>query len=261
MGLLPSHYPDSRRRKPSRKKSSLGFGAKLFLLLGVASLCYFGCRRGSQAASFLPSLDSQGNARRDLKEFNHGIDTSLNGGDLSKDFPTPGLTTFPATSNARRLLVATHSRLGWYELDTGKLTIIHEGEGVYYGGFPGNEVDREGSPTMVWVVSRPHNWHPTTSKEWLYQLNAATGELMRKVPLASRFTHDTVRHGDKIYVADTGEGHILELKFPSMMLERRMELFTLKEHVNTLAPTGNGTMWAMLHNLGPVRKMEKYYMV
>jgi hypothetical protein len=30
-----------------------------------------------------------------------------------------------------------------------------------------------------------------------------------------------------------------------------MELFTLKEHVNTLSPTGNGTLWAMLHNLGP----------
>lgn len=225
----------------------------MVLFLGLASLCYLGWSRGTQAIGYLPTLDNPGGARRDLKADTRDLDTSLNGGDGNYAVPASGLTTFPATSKARRLLVATHSRLCWYEYDTGKLTIIHEGEGVYYGGFPGNEVDREGSPSTVWVVSRPHNWHPTTSKEWLYQLNVVTGELMRKVPLASRFTHDTVRYGDKIYVADTGEGHILQLKFPSMMLEHRWELFTLKEHVNTLSPTGNGTMWAMLHNLGPVR--------
>jgi hypothetical protein len=31
---------------------------------------------------------------------------------------------------------------------------------------------------------------------------------------------------------------------------RELALFTAKEHVNTLAPTVDGKLWAMLHNLG-----------
>lgn len=34
--------------------------------------------------------------------------------------------------------------------------------------------------------------------------------------IPSRFTHDAVRRRDKVYVADTGDGKVLQLKFPSM---------------------------------------------
>lgn len=36
----------------------------------------------------------------------------------------------------------------------------------------------------------------------------------------SRFTHDVVRAGDKVFVCDTGNGRILEYSFPSMELVR-----------------------------------------
>ncbi len=34
--------------------------------------------------------------------------------------------------------------------------------------------------------------------------------------LPSKFTHDAVRRRDRVYVADTGEGKVLELGFPAM---------------------------------------------
>ena len=36
--------------------------------------------------------------------------------------------------------------------------------------------------------------------------------------IPSRFTHDVVRMGDRVYVCDTGNGQLLELEFPSMTL-------------------------------------------
>jgi hypothetical protein len=139
----------------------------------------------------------------------------------------------------------------WYRYDTNQLTIIHEGQGVYYGIFPGEELDLMGAPTTVWVVSRPHNWRPTTANEWLLKLDINTGEELDRVKINSHFTHDVVRSKGRVYIANTGKGEIIEMKFPDMTQVRSMKLFTLKQHVNTLAPTPTGTLWAMLHNLGP----------
>ena len=150
-----------------------------------------------------------------------------------------------------RVLLATHGRLMWYNYKTDEIDVIHENEGIYYGGFPGNKINQWGAPTTLWIVSRPHNWRPKTSEEWLIEVDAVTGKEVNRVPLRSRFTHDVVRRDDKVYVADTGEGHVVVLEFPSMSEIHRLELFTLKHHVNTLSPTDDGNMWAMLHNLGP----------
>ena len=68
-----------------------------------------------------------------------------------------------------------------------------------------------------------------------------------------RFAHDAVRHGDRVYVASTGEGAILELGYPGLEAVRKHRLFTPENHINGLAPTGNGTgLWVMLHNRGEV---------
>lgn len=169
------------------------------------------------------------------------------------DSSSTGVTVFPTTRDtATKLLLASHNRLGWYDLRTEQFTVIHENQGVYYGGFPGEKVDENGVPKTVWVVSRPHNWRPSSTSEWLLELDAHSGEELRRVQLGSRFTHDVVRRGGRVYVANTGEGNVLELSFPSMKPIRSLNLFTEKEHVNTLSPTAYGTMWAMLHNLGPV---------
>ena len=255
MALLPTTYPDHRRRKYQKKSASWWQGkAGTFLLFAFCFLGYAGWRRGSRIVDALPSLNgvtSGKGTRRDLKE---QITNSIALSNLESGAggaPAPGLITFPAQNDARRILVATHSRLAWYNYELEHFTIIHEGEGIYYGGFAGDDIDPAGVPQTIWAISRPHNWKPTTSKEWLLEINFVTGEVLRREPIPSRFTHDTVRYGNRVYAADCGEGHILELEFPSMQVLRRMELFTLKEHVNTLSPTGNGTLWAMLHNLGP----------
>ena len=59
-------------------------------------------------------------------------------------------------SAARRLILASHGRLMWLDVDTRATEVIHSGRGVYYGVFP---ADASGS--QIWVVSRPHNWRPS----------------------------------------------------------------------------------------------------
>ncbi|KAG2501830.1 hypothetical protein HYH03_000329 [Edaphochlamys debaryana] len=147
-----------------------------------------------------------------------------------------------------RLLLASHNRLFWYDVLNSSVQVLHEGEGVHYGVFPGDISD--GKVTTLWNVIRPHNWHPKTSVEHLVQFNAETGKEISRVRIHSRFTHDAVRRGDRVYLANTEGGEVQELRFPSMKKLRGMKLFTLKQHVNTLAPLEEGVVWAMLHNLG-----------
>lgn len=45
-----------------------------------------------------------------------------------------------------------------------------------------------------------------------------TGAELRRVEIPSRFTHDVVRSGGKVYVCDTGNGRILEYDYPAMTL-------------------------------------------
>ena len=66
-----------------------------------------------------------------------------------------------------------------------------------------------------------------------------------------------------MYLADTGHGTVWELRASDMSILREMQLFTVQEHVNTLAcwPSWPGAaeadagsphvLVAVLHNLGP----------
>eukprot|EP00198_Chlamydomonas_reinhardtii_P000266 XP_001689601.1 predicted protein [Chlamydomonas reinhardtii] len=134
-------------------------------------------------------------------------------------------------------------------VDDNTTQVLHEGEGVHYGVFPG-DFDADGTLKSVWNVIRPHNWHPKTSEEHLVQLDADSGKELSRVRIKSRFTHDAVRRGDRVYVANTEGGEVQELQFPSMKKLRSMSLFTLRQHVNTLAPLDGGSVWVVLHNLG-----------
>ena len=153
-------------------------------------------------------------------------------------------------SAARRLILASHGRLMWLDVDTRATEVIHSGRGVYYGVFP---ADASGS--QIWVVSRPHNWRPSETREALLKIDLRTNELVDEVEIATHFTHDAVRAGDYVFIADTGGGGVVQYAFPSMTKTGRSAPVTKKEHVNTLAPAGDATnphlVWALLHNLGP----------
>ena len=157
---------------------------------------------------------------------------------------------------SRRLVLASHGRLMWFDVDTKATEVIHEGRGVYYGVFPASESSPGASPESVWVVSRPHNWRPKSTKEALLKIDLRSGALTDEVQIPSHFTHDAVRVRDRVYVADTGGGAVRELAFPSMRPTGRSAPVTVKEHVNTLAPVvasdgaPTGRVWALLHNLG-----------
>jgi hypothetical protein len=116
--------------------------------------------------------------------------------------------------------------------------------------FPADE-----SGEVIWVVSRPHNWRPTEAREALVKIDLRTKQLIDEVAIASRFTHDAVRSGQYVFVANTGGGGVFELSFPSLRETGRKVPVTNKEHVNTIAPAGDPEnphlVWALLHNLGP----------
>ncbi|GAX82340.1 hypothetical protein CEUSTIGMA_g9769.t1 [Chlamydomonas eustigma] len=154
-----------------------------------------------------------------------------------------------AESQPVRLLLASHGRIMWYSPHDGITAVLHEGQGVHYGTFPGRTSDA-GKLESVWVVLRPHNWHPKTTAEVLLELDAASGQELSRVQIPSRHTHDAVRVGDNIYICNTDEGSILQLSYPTMKMVRAVPLFTKKQHINTLAPQHDGKVWAMLHNMG-----------
>lgn len=127
---------------------------------------------------------------------------------------------------ARCLLLASHGRLQWFDVDTGVARVLHQGRGVYYGVFPGD------APGTLWAVSRPHNWRapPPGGGEALLLVNSSSGEVVREAPLASRFSHDALRLGASAYVADTGRGAVLQVALPGGEPGRALALFTEKEH-------------------------------
>lgn len=44
----------------------------------------------------------------------------------------------------------------------------------------------------------------------------------------------------------------MQLLYPSMELVRSLDLFTAKEHINTVAVFDSASVWVVLHNLGEV---------
>jgi len=180
---------------------------------------------------------------------------------------TEGAPTLPVPSNTastvalssvaaapQRLLLCSHGRLMWFDVGTRSSMVLHEGRGVYYGTFPGK------TNSSVWVVSRPHNWKPSTAVESLLEIDINSGALLDERAIPSKFAHDAIRStsGDVVYVANTGEGSVEELVFPTMAPVRAHRLFTRKEHVNTLAedPTNPRLLWALLHNLGQSKLVQ-----
>lgn len=165
-----------------------------------------------------------------------------------------------APTRARKLVLASHNRLFYLDVDTFEETTIHEGDGVYYGVFPGPKHETYGD--TLWVVSRPHNHHPKESIERLLNVAAnppqPPGITLREVVIPSRFAHDAVldtNHG-VAYVASTEDGTVLELDANTMQLRQKHELFTRHDHVNTISPIAaaesgdSKQFWAMLHRMG-----------
>ena len=167
-------------------------------------------------------------------------------------------------SHARALLLSSHGRALWWDAATGaELSELHSGGGVYYGVLPGaplpaDDPEAPGGAT-TWVVNRAHNWRGTegSGRERLLQL-AGSGRVAGEAPFSARFSHDAVlapAEGGlpaRALVADTGGGAVVELDPGTIAEVRRHEVFTRRDHVNTLAPSlaRPGHVWALLHGKG-----------
>lgn len=161
----------------------------------------------------------------------------------------PGMVTSAKEhENPRRLLLSAHRGLVWYFLDSGKMQVLNENNGIYYGVIPSP------NPERIYVVSSRLNvrsFRPDQSDS-LLEIDEMTGEILSRKGIPSSFTHDCVLAPDRsrVFVADTSTGAIHVLLFPSLELSQRVHLFSRAQHINTLAPTDDGKLWVMLHNRG-----------
>ena len=174
-----------------------------------------------------------------------------------------------AAARGRTLTLSTHGALMTFDVDTKERVVVHEGRGVYYGIFPaddaregdeGDEGDGSGSSRgrYAYVASRPDTADVASSflfTDSLLLIDMERGEKIDEVKLESKFTHDVVRRGSQVFVADTGGGRVLELEYPTMRVVYAAEV-GVRKHVNTIAPAdvsvyGKHVVWALLHNLGP----------
>lgn len=167
---------------------------------------------------------------------------------INPTYRGPGkVDAFPHMADASRVLLASAGRLAWYRYDTDELRVLHEGAGFYYGAFTGGERDVLGGPATLWVVSRPA---AAGSHDELLHLGLDSGKELGRTQLDSAFTHDAVRRRERVFVASTGDGRVLELEYPSLSLLQAHALFSPEQHISTLGPDASGKLWAVLHNQG-----------
>jgi hypothetical protein len=141
------------------------------------------------------------------------------------------------------LLVSTFNDLFWYFPDTDTYRIAHTGEGRYYG-----TAAVDAACSSLFVVSRPDQ----ERDDVLLEVSLDSGTVTRRVPLASRDTHQMIRHGDRLLVTDTFRGRLLVYSLPEVSFVRCHDLFQYEHHVNSVRVMPEG-VYLLCHNFGPSR--------
>ena len=198
-----------------------------------------------------------------VRKFSERVEASK--GELGAYARAHGLRSRMNGGKRRELVLASHGALMALDVDTRATRTLHVGRGVYYGAFVANDVDASDevedgalqSGRYVWVASRPDEaGTQRRRKDALLLIDTETQKVLRDVAIDAVFTHDVVRRGSQVFVADTGGGRVLELEYPSMTLRHSIDSITKREHINTLVPAdedeyGPHAVWGVLHNLGP----------
>jgi len=156
-----------------------------------------------------------------------------------------------ATPSDLVLLLASHQRLVLYNVNTDKYAIVDEGDGNYYGMMPGPEL------STVWI-SQSTGRGPGPNNATLFDLALGTNQgALRTAQVDTRYMHDMIANPDlsNAFAVDVA-GSVISLKYSSMVQFKRYPVFSVKEHINTLAYTKQGTLWVMLHNIGPSKMVQ-----
>jgi len=150
------------------------------------------------------------------------------------------------------LVISSPGRVVIYNVDKGQYSVLHEGQGSYYGLLPGENPEEIWVSQSITVGAIPDS----VSKISLVKDESKFTTLPTK-SISSFYMHDTVATPDKrsVLVADVS-GTVLMYTFPAFEEFKRFPVFTKREHINTLAPTNHGTTWVVLHNAGPSMVVE-----
>jgi hypothetical protein len=153
-----------------------------------------------------------------------------------------------------QVLITTPNKVFLYGLRSQKELTIHSGHGLYYGSFRGPDnihTDGSCSPTLfINVRPQDSNGNDQESGDKIIQIDIKTQEILKVIPIPfSTFSHDMIKHGSSLYIADTANGNVHELSYPSFSKMRTYDAFSGKDHMNNLA-FNNDKLYVMLHSRG-----------
>jgi hypothetical protein len=139
-----------------------------------------------------------------------------------------------------RLLVATFNDLFWYFPGTGRSRLVHRSAGRYYG-------TAAVAPGLRYLlaVSRPDQ----DRDDVLLHLEQGSGLVRGRFQLASRDTHQIIRHGNELLVTDSYRGRVVAYSLPGLNLVRIYGGFSFADHVNSIRVL-QGDLYVLCHNFG-----------
>ncbi|EOD09586.1 hypothetical protein EMIHUDRAFT_198112 [Emiliania huxleyi CCMP1516] len=142
-----------------------------------------------------------------------------------------------------RLLLMTHSRLLWFDVESLSTSLLlEERDSRFRGAFAADH-----GRSLV-TLATPGTGPPFRESLFI-EVALSTGDVLRRVQAEATFDgHEAVRYGDRVYVVSTGSGAINVYDVGSLALVRRHALWRRRDHINTVALTPS-TMLVLLHGL------------
>jgi DNA-binding beta-propeller fold protein YncE len=138
------------------------------------------------------------------------------------------------------VLLLSHGRLMWFDLDTLTETVLLSNPKQRYRG-----VFASDKGTLV-VLATPD----MKVESSFVEVDKTTGKELKVTTAAKTMDgHDAVRYGNRVYVVSTANGRINVYDVASLSLQRSHELYSRHDHINTIA-VGPSQMYVMLHNMG-----------
>lgn len=145
------------------------------------------------------------------------------------------------------ILVSTFNELFWYDVATGNARLVHTGAGRYYGVGVADRrlwfLDRR--QPCLYAVSRPDQ----AKDDKLLVIDPATGRTLGRYQLASRDTHQMIRHRRRLLVVDSYRGRLLAYRTFPMSLARVYGDYGHAAHVNSVRIMADG-IYLLCHNFG-----------
>lgn len=137
---------------------------------------------------------------------------------------------------SKRVLLLSHGRVQWFDLDTKKQTVILAS---HASRFRGMYMSNNG--TYVFLIT------PKLRESSRFLEIDTDSNILRDVEAIGTLDgHDMVKYGDLVYVVSTGTGTLQVYHTETLALIRTHNIGTVRDHLNTVA-VSSSSLYVMLH--------------